>query len=68
MESRKSYNFTPPANATSTVLKFGTKASNPFYIVEARLREIGSAEYNETGTMNGALVKAVKRLMKRGAY
>jgi hypothetical protein len=33
-----------------------------------RMFEIGSAEYNEPGTMNGAMVKAVKRLMKRGAY
>ncbi|MEN9885559.1 MAG: hypothetical protein RL758_137 [Pseudomonadota bacterium] len=55
-------------SAASFTLKFGTNASNPFYIGEARLFEIGAAEFNEPGTMNSTLTKAVKRLMKRGAY
>lgn len=60
--------FTVPANAASTTLLFGTNANNPFYMAEARFFEIGVADYNEPGTMGGAIQNAVKRLMKRGIY
>lgn len=60
--------FSVASNASSFTLKFGTNAANPFYVAEARLVEVGSAEVNEPGTMNSACQKAVKRLLKRGSY
>lgn len=60
--------FTVPAGASSITLRFTSNASNPFFIAEARLYEIGAAEYVEPGTANNTVVNAVKRLMKRGIY
>jgi len=62
--------FQVAASTTSLTIQFATAVSNTFTIAEARLWKIGGAEYNVPGpgTMNQAITRACKRLMKRGAY
>lgn len=61
--------FSVAANTSSITIQFGTNATT-FTIAEARLWQIGPSEYNVPGpgSMNAALIKACRRLMKRGAY
>lgn len=62
--------FTVPPSSSSFTLQFATNSPNPFTIAEARVFQIGVAEYTSPGpgATNSVLVKATKRLMKRGAY
>lgn len=59
--------FSVAPSTASFTLTLGTNATASYW-AEMRLYEIGSAEFNEPGALNGALTKAVKRLMRRGSY
>lgn len=59
--------FSVAPSAANFTLTLATNATASHW-AEMRLYEIGSAEFNEPGALNAALTKAVKRLMRRGAY
>lgn len=59
--------FTVAPSASDFTLTLGTNAAASFW-AEARLFEVGAAEYTEPGAYGGALLRAVRRLMRRGAY
>lgn len=59
--------FAVPPSTSSFKLTLGTNATASYW-AEARLYEVGVAEYNEPGAYGGILTKAVKRLMRRGSY
>lgn len=62
--------FSIPPSTTTFNLTLATNGANPSYWAEMRVFPIGIAEYTSPGpgALNGLLVKAVKRLMRRGAY
>lgn len=59
--------FSVAPSAANFTLTLATNATASYW-AEMRLYEIGSAEFNEPGALGTALTKAVKRLMRRGAY
>jgi len=62
--------FQIPSSVSSFTIQFATNAANAFSIAEARLWQIGLAEFTAPGpgATNGVLIKAARRQMKRGAY
>jgi hypothetical protein len=59
--------FTVPAGVTSLTLVIGTNDVT-MGVAEVRLWQVGVFDYNEQGTLGGAIQKAALRNMKRGNY
>jgi hypothetical protein len=59
--------FSVPAGITSLTLKIVTN-NVTMGVAELRLWQVGVDDYNESGTLGGAIQKAALRNMKRGNY
>jgi hypothetical protein len=61
------FKFSIPASAASFTVDLATNATASFW-AEARIYEIGLAEFTEAGALGFAMLNAALRLLRRGIY